>query len=314
MRTPKRNRGFSLTETLCVIGCIAAALAMLGGTTWHVQSSMQLRNSAAEFLQTVKTARQYAVDHRCRTRIAFRAGLFREDETTAANDALRTYRIHAFIVPSSTPGDAGRWVRLGGADTKEAHAEWARVELTPRSESLVGRWLVCDLDPKARRVADVVKVTSPLFERFRGDEPDKFFAENFYTPETTWAFDKCDPHEPKNCFSVFPENYRSTPAGAGPVLLTGALPAKEECLDPMTGVAVSASTFWPGDVRFIRGASADGSEELPGIEFQPDGSLACVWTRELAFSFAYANRPQTNYVVLIDTATGLARIEQPAVK
>lgn len=319
MQKNHRRAGFSVLEVLCVMGCITAAIAMLGGTTWHVQSSMQLRNSATEFLQTIKTARQYAVQHRCRTRVALRAGLFSENPEIAAKAEQRTYRIRAFVIPSSQVGDSGRWVPVttqrsgsGKKNNADAMAEWARMETAPRSESLVGRWIKCELDPHTRSVPDVVSVTSPLFERFRADEPDVFFEENFYSPETTWTRDVTDPYETANCFSAYPSDYWLTPTDEGAVLLTGTLPENEQCLDPITDSIVQASQFWPGSVEFIRGQNDSAMEELPGIEFQPDGSLACQWSSEIEIAFAYQNRPQTQYHVIIDVATGHARIAETA--
>jgi hypothetical protein len=307
VRTPSKQRGFNVLELLCVMGCVTIVLGMLGGTTWHVQSSMALRNTAADFLQAVKTARQYAVDHRCRTRIAFREGIFSDDPAVQAIDEERTYRIHAFIIPSSAPGDAGKWVEVGGKLT--AHlTEWARVELIPRSESLVGRWLVCELDPKPRQIPDVVKISSLLFDHFNDDERDQFFADNFYTPETVWGPKGVDLYEFENCLSVFPRNYRCTPTDQGPVLLNGELPEKERCTDPFSGESVEAGTFWPGVVQFIRGMDDNAAKELPGIEFKSDGSLASTWTTQLEFSFACAQRKRSEYVVVIDAATGMARI------
>lgn len=307
MRAPSNQRGFSLLETLCVVGCISVAIGLIGGSTWHVQSSMALRNSAAEFLQTVKTARQYAIDHQCRTRVAFRAGVYSDDATLRAKSEERTYRIHSFLIPSSAPGDAGRWVAVTN-EAKPQQTEWARVELVPRSTSMVGRWTVCELDPKAKQISDVIKVTSPLFDHFRDDEPDQFFADNFFTPETTWTETGADPYQPRNCLSVYPDDYRRTPTDLGPFVLTGELPEKEKCFDPFSGETVQATQFWPGTVRFIGGANKEGTAELPGVEFGPDGSLACAWTPQLEFTFAYEKQPKTNFVVVIDTATGLARI------
>lgn len=306
-----------MVETLCVVGCIAVGLAVMGGSTWHVQSSMELRNTTSEFLQTVKTARQFAVSQRCRTRVVFRSGLHTQDEAIPASEESRSYRIHAFVIPSTAPGDAGRWVPVSGKEgnsTAATSAEWARIELSPRSESMVGRWVTCSIDPSIRKVPETVKITSKLFERFKADDREVFFSENFYTPETTWTRDVVDPHSPENCFSVFPFDYRSSPIDLGPVVLTGELPDNEECLDPVTNEIVKASTFWPGHARYIRGMDPEKMEELPAVEFQPDGSLACVWTRELEFSFAYEKRPQGNFVVLINAATGLARMEQAQVK
>jgi hypothetical protein len=178
---------------------------------------------------------------------------------------------------------------------------------------LIGRWLPCELDPHHRRVSDAVKISTPLFERFVSDERDVFFAENFHTPETTWLLDVADPHEPGNCFSVFPEDYQLTPVAADPLLFAGKLPKDEKCLDPITGEVVEASTFWSGETQFIRSVNGQ-MEELPGIEFRPDGSLACIWTRELEVRFAFASRSHQDYVVLIDTATGFARIDQAEVR
>jgi hypothetical protein len=312
MQMLRAKQGFSQIETLCVIGLIASVLALLGGANWHVQSSMQVRNTATAFLQAVKTARQYAIDHRCRTRVVFRAGLFGDDPIIATDAKQRTYRIFAFVVPTSAPGDSGQWVAVPGAQD-DAHREWTRVELTPRSRGLVGRWLPCDLDPLERIVPDAVKVSSPLFERFDSDEPDPFYRENFHTPDSVWMLNVADPHEPAHCFSVYPEDYWMSPTAPGFVLLTGELPDRETCLDPLSGEMVKASSFWPGHTQFIGGESG-AMDDLPGIEFQPDGSLPCVWTRELRVSFAFHDRPQLDYAVLIDTATGLSRLEQVEVR
>lgn len=312
-RSPRKSLGFSLTELLCVMGCVAVAAGILGGTTWHVQSSMKLRNTAEEFLQTVKSARHYAVTHRCRTRLAFRAGLFSHEAGVATDERQRTYRIHAFIDPTSNEKSMARWVELGGASmatSANSSREWAPMKTLPRSESLVGRWLVCDQEPIAHLVPDVVKVSSPLFEQFAVAEREVFFRQNFYAPETFWGQKQTEHYAPLNCFSGFPDDFWKTPVDAGPVLLTDRLPEDERCVDPRSGGTVAASQFWPGTVNFIRGVHSSRYEELPGIEFQPDGSLACMWTRELEFRFAPANRSAVHYVVLINSGTGLARIKQ----
>lgn len=307
MRRSRHTRAFSLLELVCVVGIVAVAAGVLGGATWHVQSSMQLRVAAEEFVQSVKTARRYALDHQCRTRLAFRGSIF----DGAPEEEETSYRLLAFVVPSAAPGDAGRWVAVSSATATslpEARTEWARVELSPRSESLVGRWMACDLDPKPRKLPDAVTMTSAVFERFQANKHALFFAENFFTPESFWTSNVVHPHEPKNCLSIYPENYHLTPIDQGPVLIHAPLPESERCTDPMTGNSVAASLFWPGSVHFIRGVDASKLRELPALEFQPDGGLACTWTREIEVRFAFADRPQPSYRVAIDVVTGQTRI------
>lgn len=299
-----------MPETLSVVAILALAVGLAGGSVWHVLHSLQLRNSASEFLQVVKTARQYAVDHHCRTRVVFREGVWDPKKQNTKKEEERSYRTFAFVVPRSTAGDAGRWMpATANLEDDSAKMEWGRMEYASRSESLVGRWLVCDGDQQMRFVPETLLVTSPLFERFRaGEENEEFFRDNFHTPESTWTATGADPHEATNCLSAYPANYWRTPIDAGPLLLTGELPADERCFDPVSGETVPATQFWPGTMSFIRGSIASRTEELPGIEFHPDGSLACQWTDQLEFRFVVASRPQTEYIVAIDASTGRARL------
>lgn len=305
----RRHRAFSLAETLSVVAILAFAVAIAGGSTWQTLNALQLRNSAGEFLQVVKNARRFAIDHRCRTRIAFREGLWDPELAGRPTEEQRSYRTFAFVVPGSATGASGRWIALNDSENAPGPlTEWARVESAPRSESLVGRWILCDLDPKPRHVPDVLRITSPLFERFVNDGREQFFRENFHTPETVWMEDGADPHEPANCLSAFPADYVRTPVDNGPLVITDKLPEDERCHDPATGGTIEAAKFWPGVVHFIRGSRASKSAELPALEFQPDGSLACTWAEEIEVRFAYTARPQTSYAVLIESATGRARL------
>jgi len=310
MRLLPNRRAFTMPETLSVVAILALAVGLAGGSAWHVLHSLQLRNSASEFLQAVKNARQYAIDHHCRTRVVFREGVWDPAKKNTTVEEERSYRTFAFIVPRSTMGDTGRWVAVtADIEDEDAKKEWARMELAPRSESMVGRWLVCEGDQQMRLVPNTLLVTSSLFERFnQGGEHDEFFRDNFHTPESAWAVRGADPHEFRNSLSAYPSDYWRTPIDAGPVLFSGEIPSDERCEDPVSGAIVPAAQFWPGTVSFIRGAQASKTEELPGIEFRPDGSLACQWTEQVEFRFAAASRPQTEYVVAIDAATGRVRL------
>lgn len=293
------------------MSCLALVMGMLGGATWHVQSSMQLRTSAVEFVQAAKAARRYAIDHRCRTRIVFRSGLILGDASKPVAPEERSYRVLAFVVPTSRSADAAQWIQTG-QNGREA-SEFVRTELSPRSQSLVGRWMMCDAEPVSHSVSDAIRIASPLFDQFVKDGADEYFAENFYCPETVWNEDCLDPHEPANCYSIYPEDYHLSPVDRLPLLVRAELPESETCKDPLSGRVVPAAQFWPGEVEFIGGADPEGARALPGIEFQPDGSLSSRSAEEVAVSFSYLQRPQTAYTVLIDPVTGLARIDEEPV-
>jgi prepilin-type N-terminal cleavage/methylation domain-containing protein len=308
-----RPAGFSLLELLAVIGLIAVAAGLFGGTTWHVLSAMQLRSQAGELVQTLQNARRYAIDHACRTRVTFRRGLYAPEDDASGQE--RSYQLHAFIVPTAATGAQARWVPLVWPAREKKQtlpAEWVRRAAAPRSPGLVGRWLVCDLQPKAKQLDAGLLLTSPLFQRFKTEARAEFFAANFFQPENVWGETSTDPHAAANCFAAFPEDYVRTPVDLGPVLLTGPLPEDEKCLDPQTGDSVQAAQFWPGTVSFIRGHGKSQSEELPGVEFAPDGSLVCTWTREVTFRLAQIDRPHPSYSIVIDTATGRARLLEEA--
>jgi hypothetical protein len=303
-RLPSKHSrgGYSLIEILCVLGCVAVAAGLLGGASWHVHSSMEIRNTALDFLQTV--------EKRCRVRITFQKGPMALGAAASLPAEEFGYRVHAFIVPSASE-TAARWVAMG-PDSNETdggvRGEWIRVDQRPRSASLVGRWVRSDLDPHLHRVPDSIAVSSPILTRFHEQKRDAFFTENYHAPETTWRVHATDLYESANCYSFFPLNYWLTPMDEGAVLLSGKLPESEHCVNPANGTFVPASTFWPGSQSFIRGVDEEKLQELPGIEFRPDGSLAATWSATMEVSFAKANQPQQRFIVRIEQATGAARI------
>jgi hypothetical protein len=307
----RQSKGFSFVEVLTVVGIAATALALTGGISWHLLASMQLRTTATELLETLKSARRYAIDQRCRTRVAFRPGLYSSDPAVRAANPERSYRMHVFTIPGTRRAEGPRWMPVNSPlDEGKSPTEipWTQLHSAPRSESLVGRWLVSDSARRRHIVPDAVDVLSPMFDQFQQDGAAAFFKANYFTPDSVWIAHAWDAASPENCYSHFPKDYHLTPADDGPVVIEGVLPEDEKCWDPKTRRMVSAQSLWSGEMMYVRGFKDTDLQELPGVEFLPDGSLAAAWTREIEFRVQPEGRMHPYYLVVIDTATGLARL------
>lgn len=312
----KKTRGASLIELLATLAVMAGAMSLGMGALDGWTDRQRPREVAEDFVRQLKEAREYARRNGVRVRLAYsppRDPL----QQPLLDDALppaNAFALFRFVVPEPAGGEIP-WARPTAAlERDDALVEPGMLSARALPAGFVGCWMPHPDRPLWTELGDSIRIEAEMLDRFTQQEFAEYAAENFYAPATVWDGAATRESDGLSNRSVFPANYAKTPYPGSVPLIAAPLPQSETVYDYVTGGFSPARTVW-GKGSFpqfaVRAKHGAVDRKLPGIEFAPDGSLACGWTDELRLRFRPAARATPAYEIAIAAETGLARLLPP---
>jgi type II secretory pathway pseudopilin PulG len=300
----RHSLGFSLVETLVVLGIFVFIAASLATAMNGFRKTGEVKHSAQEFQAMILEASRIAKQERTPVRIAF---IIPENfdalEKAGIRENKKKFQPGIQLLRFTIPGrHLAATIHAPPLDGTPA-VPFARL---PRFESMVGRWHTVKPHISWKRWTHHAVITGDLIEDWQKGGIERCAPLYLFNPPQRWAASENDSQHP---LSVYPENMELTPFRSRLANVTSPLSGSETIR--MKGMPTYSIDDLYGDTALPHWQRQDGQPfgdppadetlELPALDFLADGSLAHREKDVLAFHFSESKNPQTRWTVFVRT-------------
>ncbi|MFT5496531.1 MAG: prepilin-type N-terminal cleavage/methylation domain-containing protein [Kiritimatiellia bacterium] len=231
----QRPTGFSLLELLVVIAIATILLSLSAGTYKQTTRRMEIQGEAEALASLLRSARQYAMDHRVRTRVVF-ADQELEEFSKGVLSGERSYAAYALYIPA-LPNGGTEFLSFKYGDVRSSGKflpEFASMPFNSVPSGFVAQWRPMPGEEEWRTPPPRVGIqafgwpeaslktgyANPDFfqqsiakkaKRLPRQSRDRWLSDYYFNPAKFWDHTSTRYYYPNTPFARYPQNYFQTP-------------------------------------------------------------------------------------------------------
>lgn len=306
-----RDGGFTLVEILVVV----AILSVLVGGLAQALNGLAVRNrvhpAAIEFAAAVREARSTALRENALVRLAFVTPAMAS--RSPSKDITAGYGLFIFKVPAHELSGSVLLQPTLEIESDSGLREFVPTARVPITRSLLGAWQGLDGYEHWSHWTEEISVSGNVADAYAGLGFAQAQEAHLWQPSSFWTDGYSADAVGDSVYSVYveyPRSFSRTPWVKRARLVNETPRTNETVLVAGLGQVSSRDLWGAGKVSQWSDPDAqDGGQELPAMDFTPEGRLAGEGTGIVEFRFAAPEGKPPVYVVKINEANGEVWIE-----
>lgn len=343
------RRGFTLIELLLVISLMGIIMTLVVPSYLQFLERAEVRREAETFVQSLRTARQIAMDRNQRVRLVFADRELASAATDLDLVPKRSFTTYTFDVPALPQGGSQFMPFSFGSKQEKRLPEFAQMAFVSVPSGFVGQWIPLaeaegwttfseevEMKPGTNNPSFFNQPVATELPTITGQNRAIWDGPFYFTPDTIWDYTSAESYLPSSPMGRYPQNYHQTPypqsysrsatedmpvepsriysSSQSRYMRYDELWNSNQPLNYFNDIVSHVGDFKETGVVEDRGTANRRFFDLHGIEFNPRGE--CTWSggASLSFRFQPDNNTYPWFDVVVDEITGLARIESPRVE
>lgn len=304
----RRVRAFTLVELLVVV----AILSILAGGLAQALNGLAVRNrvhpAAIEFVASVREARSAALRENALVRLAF---VTPEEASRGGSTSVTAgYGLFIFKVPAHDLSGSVLLQPTLEIESDSGLREFVPTSRVPITRSLLGAWQGLDGYEQWSHWSEEISVSGNVVDSYAGLGFAKAQEAHLWQPSSFWTDGYSADAAGDSVYVEYPRSFARTPSVKRARLVNEAARANETVLVAGLGQVSSRDLWGTGKIsQWSDPDVQDGGQELPALDFTPEGRLAGESTGILEFRFSAPEGKPPVYVVKINEANGEVWIE-----
>lgn len=302
------DRGFTLVELLVVV----AILSVLVGGLAQALNGLAVRNrvhpAAIEFAAAVREARSAALRENALVRLAFVTP--EEASRSVSKDITAGYGLFIFKVPAHDLSGSVLLQPTLEIESDSGLREFVPTARVPITRSLLGGWQGLDGYEQWSHWTEEISVSGNVADAYARLGFAKAQEAHLWQPSSFWTDGYSADATGDSVYVEYPRSFARTPSARRARLVNEAPRTNETVLVAGLGQVSSRDLWGEGKIsQWSDPEVQDGGQELPALDFTPEGRLAGESAGILEFRFSAPEGEPPVYVVKINEANGEVWIE-----